>query len=209
MREVKMGILETINKYTESIVDGDYHPPATNCIHCHKKPEKYKLQDRRKRKLRFVAKDVVKVVITLLLRWKCPKCGATFTQYPPFILPHKRFVLTDIVQFGEQFLTSEDSSYEDVAKTDGTNICYLDENGLCESFFSPSSVWRFLEYLASIYESNRELFRKKHEKTQPVLSSKYRSNRRKNVLYRALKAVMAMRRSVGLNFSPSFETERR
>ncbi len=200
-----MGILEIINEYTKSIVDGDFPCPETNCKHCHKKPEKYEPHDCRKRKLRYVAKDLVKVVTTLLLRWKCPNCGVTFTQYPLFILPHKRFVLTDIVQFAEKYLTSEDSNYADVVKTDGSGIGYLDENDLCDSFLSPSSVWRFLKYLVCIYESNRGIFREKYGKLKPIPSSKFRSKQRKKLLYRALMAVMALRCRVNFNIPPNFE----
>ncbi len=196
---MKMNTQQIIKEYTESIIKGDFRCLHKICEKCRQKPEIFKLHESRKRQLRFVVGDIVKVTLTFLLRWKCPLCGGTFTQYPSFILPHKRFVLTDIVQFGKKYLTNKDSNYTDTVKTDnadtvktddadtvktdGTDIGYLNENDLCDHFFSPSSVWRFMEYLAGLYDLNRKLFRKKCEKSHHIPSSKYRSNQRKKLLY--------------------------
>ncbi len=201
-----MGIKDTIEEYTDSIVNGDFSSPDVICEKCRRKHEIYKLHESRKRKLRFVSDNVVMVVLTFLLRWKCSLCGATFTQYPPFVLPHKRFVLTDIVQFGEKYLTNKNSSYADAVKNDENDIGYIGKNGLCDNFFSPSSVWRFLQYLSCMVQSNRELFCENCADPPPISSLKYRSNQRKNLLYWAFKAIIGLKTRKKYYFFPNFET---
>ena len=143
-----MGIMDRINKSTDSIVRGEFASPDKICKNYRKKPERFTLHECRKRQVRLVIENIVKVILTFLPRWKCLIYGVSFTRYPPFILPHKRFVFTDIRLFGLKYLTNKDSSYADVVKNDGDDIGYPNESGLCDHFLSPSSAWRFMGYLA-------------------------------------------------------------
>jgi hypothetical protein len=200
---VKMGILEMINKYTDSIVRGEFAAPDGICKNCRNKPERFTLHECRKRQVRLIIKNIVRVLLTLLPRWKCSICGVSFTQYPPFILPHKRFVLTDIRLFGLKYLTNKDSSYADVVKNDGDDIGYPNESGLCDHFLSPSSAWRFMGYLAGA--SNSEVSKKIPGKPAPIPSIKHRSDERKSLLQRAFKAIVALAVE-NSNIFPDFET---
>ncbi|MCP4395355.1 MAG: hypothetical protein GY804_13975 [Alphaproteobacteria bacterium] len=94
-----MDIQEMILSHTNSIVKGHFCSPDVACHCCHHKPEVFKLHESRKRQFRLIVEDIVKVTVSFLLRWKCIDCGTTFTEYPSFALPHKRFVLTDIVDY--------------------------------------------------------------------------------------------------------------
>ena len=40
---------------------------------------------------------LVYIVIGLLIRWKCPGFSKTFTQYPWFAVPYKRYTLPTII----------------------------------------------------------------------------------------------------------------
>ena len=99
-----MGVREIIEEYTRDILDGNFGPPDCACDNCGQREGIFKLHECRKRLLRFAAEAVVETVATLLPRWKCLPCGATFTQYPPFVAPHKRFVLADIVLLCRKYL---------------------------------------------------------------------------------------------------------
>jgi len=200
-----MNVQEMIANHTSSIISGNISSPDIVCRNCYQKPDYFKLHESRKREFRIVVKDIVEVTMSFLLRWRCLLCDTTFTEYPPFALPHKRFVLTDIKRFGQKYLGNDDVSYRNAAMNDGANIGYPDENGLCNNFLSHTSIWRFMTYLANIYESNRQCCVYKNT-IPPISSLKYRSNHRRSLLYKALKKIAFFNQQAGSAIFPNFET---
>lgn len=200
-----MDIQEMIANHTNSIVSGNINSPDIACRRCLQRPEFFKLHECRKRQFRITVENVVKVTFSFLLRWQCLLCGATFTDYPPFAVPHKRFVLTDILKFGQAYLENDNMSYRSVVRHNGTDIGYPDAHGLCDRFLSHSSVWRFVTYLASMYKSHRP--RDISEKTIPFISFfKYRSNHRRALLYKAFQIIILFNREATIVTFPNFET---
>ena len=185
-----------IRDYTEAIEKGTLCMP-TGCSSCHEESDDYKLHECRKRQLRVVIEDIVKVIITFLLRWKCPLCQATFTDYPPFIKPHKRFVLSDMCRFSQSYLESDKVTYRDTVKHKSYDIGYIDpESGLCEQFLSHSTIYRFMGCLADICLSlPGNVFTISH--------SKYRTATRRFILVRALATI---RNIAQKSIFPDFET---
>ena len=47
----------------------------------------------------------------LLVRWKCPGCNKTATDYPDFALPYKRYTLPTILAFSQAYIQDPFSSY--------------------------------------------------------------------------------------------------
>lgn len=47
----------------------------------------------------------------LLLRWKCPGCKRTATDYPSFALPYKRYTLPTILAFSQAYVQAPRISY--------------------------------------------------------------------------------------------------
>jgi len=172
----------TIHDYTQAIEKGTLSMPA-GCRSCHEESDDYKLHDRRERQLRVVMEDIVKVIVTFLLRWKCPLCQATFTDYPPFIKPHKRFVLSDMCRFSRTYLESETVTYRNAVKSHSTGIGYIDaESGLCERFVSHSTIHRFMGYLCGICPSLPV-------NVVAISPGKYRTAARLSILARALATI--------------------
>ncbi len=206
-----MDIQEMIASHTDTIISGNFCSPDIACRCCDQKPKFFKLHESRKRQLRLIVEDVVKVTISFLLRWRCLFCGTTFTQYPPFVIPHKRFVLTDIKNLGERYLINDDLSYRDVVKHDGADIGYPEPNGLCDQFISHSTIWRFMGYLADMEQLNTNRFpvsgRKLETKPTPSITPvKFRSDHRKFLLNRALNMITLISRQAIQKIFPSFET---
>ena len=125
-----MGIMQIIREYTNQIVEGNFDAAEGVCEKCHEKPGEYKLHECRKRQVRFSVGAVVEIAMTFVLRWKCSLCGATFTQYPPFIAPYKRFALHEIVRLSRKYLENDKSSYADAVVEDGNEIGYPGIGGL-------------------------------------------------------------------------------
>jgi hypothetical protein len=60
--------------------------------------------------------EIIKVIFSLLIRWKCPGCGKTFTQYPEFALPYKRYTVPDIIAYAGRYVNEADLTYDRLAK---------------------------------------------------------------------------------------------
>ena len=201
-----MGIRQIIKEYTDKIVEGDFDDPEGVCDNCRLKPDAHRLHECRKRQLRYAVGDIAEIVATFVLRWKCALCGATFTQYPPFIAPYKRFALPEIVRLSRKYLEDEHASYADAVVEDGNEIGYPDERGLCEGFVSRSTVWRFMEYLASAHIEETESSKENRRRPLWLPPRKYRSEKRCGILHRAAEAVGRFARHSVLRPFPDFET---
>jgi hypothetical protein len=46
-----------------------------------------------------------------LIRWRCPLCRKTFTDYPPFMLPYKHYALPDMRARAMRYVTNDSMSY--------------------------------------------------------------------------------------------------
>ncbi len=201
-----MDIQEVIANHTNSIIKGHFRSPDIICQCCHQKPKFFKLHESRKRQFRLIVENIVKTTVSFLLRWRCLLCNTTFTEYPPFAAPHKRFVLTDINRLGQKYLSSDTYSYRGVVKENGIDIGYLDSNDLCEQFVSHSTVWRFMIYLADRYQERKQHFIM--AKSVPLISSlKYRSNKRKALIYNAFKENILFNLQADKVFFPDLETD--
>ena len=69
----------SIQQHSDDIISGKIPEPEECCPRCFSKPATFKLHECRKRAFRYIAGHFVKVLITLLARWKCSDCGKTFT----------------------------------------------------------------------------------------------------------------------------------
>ena len=59
----------------------------------------------------MIIDQVVVSVKGLLLRWKCPGCNKTKTDYPDFALPYKRYTLPTILAFSQAYVQDPSNSY--------------------------------------------------------------------------------------------------
>jgi len=191
-------MIETmIQCYTKAIETGNFSMPTSCCRCCHEKADHYTLHECRKRTLRIVIQDIVEIVMTFLLRWKCPLCQCTFTDYPVFMIPHKRFALFDMCRFGQKYLESETASYRNTVKSNASDIGYIDPGtGLCEQFLSHSTLYCFMGYLSNLCPSF-------HENMFTISSNKYRTSARKFTLTCALYAIKDIAKKA---IFPDFET---
>ncbi len=201
-------IEEMVQNYTDSITAGDFHIPTGRCRNCRQKPGVYKLHECRKRQFRLIAEDIVKILISFLPRWKCSLCKSTFTDYPTFVIPYKRFILYDIHRLSQKYLESEKTSYRDTTKHNHSCIGYKDpDTNYCEQFMSHSTVWRFLVYMSNIYSAvknliNIKIFQPVFSDLPPIFYTKYRSQKRKTILMNALSAIKNIKNPI----FPDFET---
>lgn len=77
-----------IKAHTTKLESGDHTPYSNACPHCaYRRTEgRFRVHQCRRRFFRAVVEDCVTVFRSWILRLKCPNCGRTFTDYPPFRL---------------------------------------------------------------------------------------------------------------------------
>lgn len=106
--------LEEINAYTEEVRQGRISCGLPSCPNCKTQPDFFKRHDARKRKFYIVIEQIVIKIVSLLVRWKCPGCSATRTEYPSFALPYKRYTLPTIQAFCACYIENHDVTYRSI-----------------------------------------------------------------------------------------------
>lgn len=190
---MKIPIQATIRQHTDAIISGYIAGPKGCCPRCFKKPKTFKLHECRRRSFRYIVGNFVKVIMTLLPRWKCSTCGKTFTIYPSFALPHKRYVLDDIKRLSKKYLENEQQTYCMAVTHGGSPIGYEEDDKNVDHFLAPSTPWRWIRWLGNIrsfeiqFPSSRDRKDQQNSifyETPPIASKKYRNSRRLMIIQR-------------------------
>jgi hypothetical protein len=137
---------------------------------------------------------MVQTVLSVLVRFKCPQCGKTFTYYPDFALPYKRYTRQTVTHFSKIYVQDPDVTYQRATMVDGSAPGYPDG----EQVLSPSTIHRFISSFSRfmpgtpkaldliVQESPASaLCRDGAPLTVPA--KKYRSTARKEILLKCLK----------------------
>ena len=97
-------IKKEIETYSDAVRTNNIARSAAVCLMCGEPSEHFKRHEARPRKFRIIIDQLVLVVLCLVIRWKCTRCGKTFTQQPPFAFPHKRFTVPTLQHYCEAYL---------------------------------------------------------------------------------------------------------
>jgi hypothetical protein len=146
----------------------------------------------------LVVCSVVERVASYVTRWKCPLCGRTFTWYPDFALPYKRYVLGFIQARCTGYVEDPACSYRSGVQEAGMPISYADVDSGTE--LQPSTLWRWESSLGSMPATAcaaLDLIKQKDPATGIfralgtlyVVAHKYRSEGRRRVLMGCLELV--------------------
>jgi hypothetical protein len=71
----------------------------------------FRRHETRPRTFLVVVRELVYTVLSLITRWKCRECQRTFTWYPAFAVPHKRYVLGVILDRCQACVERDEQSY--------------------------------------------------------------------------------------------------
>lgn len=141
-------------------------------------------------------------VMTWMVRRKCSLCGKTFTDYPPFALPYKRFVSPEIMERSWRYLQDDTMTYERATRelvpgqTNGRApprqslpVFYDDKPG----GLVPSTVHRWITTLGSLQKTLQAVMHLLLEKDADIHRQfldipprKYRSCQRRRCLQDAM-----------------------
>ena len=165
----------------------------------------FKRHDVRQRRFLVIVERLIVEVLSFLVRMKCSRCGKTFTQYPPFALPYKRYVSQEIMERSLCYLQDDTMTYEWAAREQDTRdinerspprqpmpICDQDPGKARQ--LAPSTVYRWITTLGNLDKTLQaaiSLLLEKgddiHRQVVDVAAHKYRSQQRKILLQDCLR----------------------
>jgi len=169
----------------------NFGKPRGPCPRCGKAEAEFKYHDCRERKLRVIFAGFVDLCVIILRRWKCQICGRTFTHYPEFVIPHKRYILGAISGLSQEYVEEPRATYRGVVHPEGQAFGYapLENGDIDERQLSHSTLWEWLGWLGSLevrLGRGLELLRQKeaaiHRLAIVIPPWKYQSEERRKLL---------------------------
>ena len=144
----------------------------------------------------MIVERMIKRVRSYLTRWKCLGCGKTFTLYPQFALPYKRYVRQDVCRLSGRYISEDEFSYRKAVQVHHMPICYDATAGAADTIddrvLRHSTLHRWISFLGGLrhtlgqaWQLNRarsprcQAFRN----SDPIPPWKYRSQQRQRTLY--------------------------
>jgi hypothetical protein len=195
-------LIELIIGYGERATGKKISCALDACPCCGGRPGWFRRHGVRKRVFLVFAEWVIRRVLSYLTRWKCPLCKQTFTLYPPFALPFKRYVLAFIRERCRAYVEDEARTYREGVEEGGLAICHEDAEG--GAVLWPSTLWRWVGTLGRFPVTVRQaldLIKQKDPSTDifrvlaglRIREGKFRSEARKSVLQRCRELLIADR----------------
>ncbi len=184
--------LENIKAYQAEVDKNKITPDKLGpCIRCNLESRFFKFHAHRERKFLVLVLMMVTTAVCALVRFKCPNCGKTFTNYPAFAIPYKQYVLPVIEEFSGAYVESDQMTYRKAVMVDHEVPGYPDG----DRTLSPSTIHRWITTLGGFSKTCQKA---KSQLLQEdpgsricedlaqlkIPARKYRSRRRKNLLHR-------------------------
>jgi len=161
----------------------------------------------RPRQFLVVVGRLIVKVLSVLVRMKCSRCGKTFTEYPAFAMPYKRFVTDQIMERSLTYLQNPAMTYEQATceligipangrspPRDPLPVFYPYQAKDTDKGLARSTIHRWITTLGSLGETLQaatSLLLDKgtniHRQVVDVAARKYRSVERKILLQNTLK----------------------
>ena len=99
----------------------------------------------------IIIEMLIKAAFCTLIRFRCPGCGKTFTDYPDFAIPHKHYTRPSITGFSANYLESDDMTYQQAVMVDSSAPGYPQNDGT----MAPSTIHRWITTLGRFTQSCR------------------------------------------------------
>jgi hypothetical protein len=139
-----------------------------------------------------------------LTRWKCPLCGKTFTIYPPFALPRKRYVAEIVSALSQRYVVEDSATYRSAVRVDGMPVFHAGEEARPPGtrILEHSTLHRWIPFFAELARVRREALKLIRaaapasgvfRRIAPVTPWKYRSPQRRTILQDARQLFVAAR----------------
>ena len=182
--------LDIVLDYFNKVKSGRIPRPDCSCPKC-QAFEEFKRHATRERTFYLIVDGIIRTVIGVLIRWKCPTCDGTFTYYPDFALPYKRYILPDILPLVTRYINDPKTSYRGLF---GNQSFMNEESNKC---MSHSTIYHWITFLGCLVDLLHNALSRilRVDPFSSVMTQiarihisprKFRSDERKHVLLRCL-----------------------
>jgi len=185
------------------------------CPKCKGSHSDFALHERRHRLFYVIIDSLVHTIESFLGRWRCSLCRATFTAYPEYALPYKRYVRDVCVSLGKAYVENDAATYRSVVKP----FEYKTETANANPrMLERTTVWRWISFFGSLKNTLHNAFEIIRQSApdstvfrqiSPIHHKKYRNKKRKYVLERAFQLFAAEAEFQGIwgySFFPDLAT---
>lgn len=189
-----MSPVEKIKTHEQEIVSGQAPENLKHCPRCQGTPQSFESHGLRHRIFLVIIGAFVHQIPSFLGRWKCPLCHCSFTYYPDFALPFKRYLKDSILPLARTYLEEDTSTYRKLVQDNDSAIGYASseqKEGIDERQLQGSTIWRWFSFIGSLKQTlchGLNIIRQKSpssfvfREVRPVHCRKYKSEKRKVLL---------------------------
>jgi hypothetical protein len=190
--------LEDIRAYQKKVEKDKITPyNLPPCPRCNVTSGFFKVHAYRERRFLVVVEMFVKAVFCTLLRFSCPGCGKTFSNYPDFAVPHKHYTRPTIMSFAAAYVDSDAMTYQQAVIVDKIAPGYPQS----DATLAPSTIHRWITTLGRLTQTCRNALILLHQ-DDPVSNihrdlariivrkRKYKSNQRRRHLVQCLQLMV-------------------
>ncbi len=148
--------LEDIKAHQQRVeknkITPDNLPP---CPRCNVESAFFKIHAYRERRFLIIIEMFINAAYCSLVRFGCPGCGKTFTHYPDFAIPHKRFTRQTITAFSANYIESKNMTYQQAVMVDNDVPGYPQTDSADAPTLAPSSIHRWITSLSRFTQTCR------------------------------------------------------
>jgi ribosomal protein S27AE len=125
-------VVQAIRRYEQDVGHHRVRPQVRQCPRCGcgaDRPAFFRCHETRARTFLVAVADLVYTVLSVITRWKCGQCRRTFTWYPAFAVPHKRYVLAVILARCHAYAERDEQSYRTGVQDGGKPVFHEQPQG--------------------------------------------------------------------------------
>jgi len=139
-------------KVEKDKITPDNLPP---CPRCSVESDFFKIHAYRERRFLIIIEMLIKAAFCSLVRFKCPGCGKTFTDYPDFAIPHKHYTRPTITGFCARYLEADDMTYQQAVMVDNSAPGYPESDSTDAPTLAPTTIHRWIKTLSRFTQTLR------------------------------------------------------
>ena len=144
--------LEDIKAYQQKVEKDKITPHnLPPCPRCSVDSSFFKIHAYRERRFLIIVEMLINAAFCTLIRFRCPGCGKTFTDYPDFAIPHKHYTQPTIMRFASTYLQSDDITYQQALMFDHSAPGYHQN----DATIAPSTIHRWITSLGRLTNTCR------------------------------------------------------
>jgi len=144
--------LEDIKAHQLKVEKGKITPDnLPECPCCNVDSIFFKIHAYRERRFLIIIEMLIQAAYCSLVRFKCPGCGKTFTNYPDFAIPHKHYTRPSITGFSANYVESDEMTYQQAVMVDHSVPGYPQN----DATLAPSTIHRWITTLGGFTQTCR------------------------------------------------------